>query len=234
MATTDDNIIGSVFGMLTVLGISKVLVGRKNPQFWPTCECRCECGVVKNILRAALRAGRAIHCGCLRHRSKTRHGDYGSDEYNCWRSMRSRCQPSSTPNRAHYYDRGITVCERWNNYSNFLEDMGRRPTPEHSIERLDNNKGYEPGNCVWATRQQQSRNRRSSRWLTAHGETKVLVEWANALGVSRAVVRNRISNGWSVEDAVITPLRKSPSGTKDLSRFEGPETGTRVDVGSKR
>lgn len=108
-----------------------------------------------------------------------------------------------------YGGRGIKVCERWHSFENFLTDMGERP-PGMSIDRHPNNDGnYEPGNCRWATRTQQARNKRNSRLLTVNGVTRCVAEWAEIMGVRDSVIRDRLRGGWSEEDAVLKPLPRS-------------------------
>jgi len=129
-------------------------------------------------------------------------------EYVSWRAMRARCSPNAKPqDLPRYYGRGIRVCERWNSFAAFLADMGPRP-PGGSIERLDNDGNYEPGNCAWRTMKAQSRNRRNSRPITARGETLTIAEWAERLGTSRQTIRHRIEAGWTPEAAVSIPPSK--------------------------
>ena len=147
------SMIGQRFGRLVV----QAEAGRsKNGDVVLICEC--ECGGAKHVTRSHLRRGHVRSCGCLRHgESKSR-----SPEYVCWTAIKQRC---TDPNRAcfkNYGERGITVCERWaNSFTAFLQDMGRKPTPRHVIDRYpDGNGNYEPGNCRWATYSQSNRNRR--------------------------------------------------------------------------
>lgn len=130
-----------------------------------------------------------------------------SPEYNAWAAMRARC---SNPRKDHcgaYLARGIKVCARWAaSFQAFLADVGPRPSPQHSLDRIDNDGHYEPGNVRWATRTQQARNRRSSRRLTWRGETLTVAEWAERLGLPYNALGQRLFHGWPVERALSTPV----------------------------
>ena len=116
--------------------------------------------------------------------------------------MRNRCRCPTHPQYADYGGRVITVCERWNAFENFLADMGPRPSPKHSIDRIDNNGNYEPGNCRWATRIEQMGNTRVTRFLTINGERFTLTEAAARFGVSRKLISSRLERGQSDHNAV--------------------------------
>ncbi|MCY1042702.1 hypothetical protein OV208_15360 [Corallococcus sp. bb12-1] len=120
--------------------------------------------------------------------------------------MLTRCTNSNYPGFDKYGGRGITVCERWTSFENFLADMGERPTGM-TLDRIDNNGSYAPGNCRWATLKQQSRNKRSSRNVTIDGVTLTVAGWCERLGVKRATVYDRLKLGWSIERALTIPLR---------------------------
>jgi len=123
--------------------------------------------------------------------------------------MVNRCTYPSTPNFKRYGGRGITVCERWRDYVNFLADMGERP-PNTSLDRIDGNGNYEPGNCRWATRKEQRRNMGENTMMTFAGETKTLAEWAEKVGINRQTLRFRyVRKGWSAERALTEPLGTS-------------------------
>jgi hypothetical protein len=126
--------------------------------------CQCDCGGTAEVSGADLRRGSTRSCGCLRaetmasaHRS---HGGSSTPEFQAWMSMHKRCENPRMRNFRHYGARGIRVCERWSSFENFLADVGPRPSPEHSLDRIDNDGNYEPTNCRWATRSQQQKNRR--------------------------------------------------------------------------
>lgn len=129
-------------------------------------ECSCSCGNLRVVLSDMLRQGRVKSCGCNKGRNLLVHGETGTPEFRSWAALKSRCY---NPNNNRYYRygaRGIKVCDRWlgpNGFINFLADMGKKPTPDHSIDRFPNNDGnYEPGNCRWATRVEQWDNRRKA------------------------------------------------------------------------
>lgn len=141
-----------------------------------------------------------------RHGYKTS-GKYSS-EYSIWMNMRARCNNPANTSYANYGARGIKVCERWeSDFLNFLEDMGRRPSRKHSIDRIDNNGHYEPSNCRWATFSEQARNRRTSRFIEFRGRSLTLAEWAQEIGIDMRTLHLRLKNGWSIERALTQPLR---------------------------
>ncbi|TAM23394.1 MAG: hypothetical protein EPN60_15100 [Nevskiaceae bacterium] len=133
-----------------------------------------------------------------------------SPAYQVWHSMRARCTNPSRPHYARYGGRGIKVCARWGSFANFIADMGERPSGA-TLDRIDNDGHYEPGNCRWATRKDNCRNRANNRLLTFNGETKASVEWAEITGIGEFVLSQRLARGWSVERALTQPPRKSPS-----------------------
>lgn len=126
-------------------------------------------------------------------------------EHKCWSNMLSRCRNPKATGYPSYGGRGIVVCERWLDFAAFLEDMGTKPTPDHSIDRIDVNGNYEPGNCRWATETEQQRNKRSNRFLTACGETLTIMGWADKTGLDRRAIEKRLKRGWSPDRTVTTP-----------------------------
>ena len=126
--------------------------------------------------------------------------------YTIWRGMIDRCTNKKNKRYVNYGGRGIKVCERWRVFINFFEDMGE-PAAGLTIERIDNDKGYEPGNCRWATRAEQNRNMTTSHFISFNGETKCLADWGRKLGLKPFTINWRLRNGWSVDAAFTTPKR---------------------------
>ena len=175
-------------------------------------ECLCECGVIKSVGLSDLRSGHTRSCGCLRReltrRNHLTHGLSKTPEFKIWTGMKKRCNKPDEENYHNYGGRGIAVCDRWlNSFSAFIEDMGPRPTSEHSIERENNNGNYCPENCVWATWKDQMRNTRRNRVITLDGVAMPLVKWAENLGMKDSGLSARLK-WWPLRKALTTPGRK--------------------------
>jgi len=122
-----------------------------------------------------------------------------------WRDMVDRCTKAHRDKHRVYFHRGIRVCERWATFANFAADMGPHPGPDWSIDRIDVNGNYEPSNCRWLLKSEQSRNTRSNRWLTVGGRTMLMRDWAVERGLHESTIHQRLARGWSEEDAVMRP-----------------------------
>jgi hypothetical protein len=167
---------------------------------------RCSCVLGAGLLRERdLLSGRSRSCGCLQ---RTRGGVsvLRTAEYVAWANIHARCSDEDDP---RYGGRGIGVAERWRDFDSFLADVGERPSPRHSLERLDNDRGYEPGNVVWATPKTQARNRRSTRLVDGVS----MAELAERSGVPYATLQSRLDRGWSVERAVGAAVRSYRGGS---------------------
>jgi hypothetical protein len=151
------NITGQRFGRLLVLSFAEI---RQRKAHW---LCRCDCGNERTFSGKHLRTGHTTSCGCYKRANASKHAESQrpwTPEYRAWCDLRSRCNNPKVKQYDDYGGRGISVCERWDDYANFLADMGRRPSPAHSIDRRDNDGNYEPSNCRWATKEEQMQNRR--------------------------------------------------------------------------
>lgn len=189
---------GQTFGRLTVV--------RYDGGAW---LCRCECGAEAKASGGRLRSGNTRSCGCLQRATKRTHGLSKSPEYVAWVSMIQRCTVPTAQGYPLYGGRGITVCGQWaDSFAAFLADMGRKPTAAHSLDRIDNAKGYEPGNCRWATASEQQRNKRNTRALTCRGVTRPMAEWAGITGIPKGTIKSRLRYGWTEERAVTEPIHK--------------------------
>jgi hypothetical protein len=129
---------------------------------------------------------------------------WGSPEYRSWNSMVTRCHCPNHKNYKHYGGRGIEVCNEWRSFATFYADMGPRPSPKHSLDRIDNEKGYEPGNCRWATREQQCRNTSRNKRITINGTTRLLCDWEKETGIKGNTLIYRLSAGWP-QDRLLVP-----------------------------
>lgn len=201
------NLDGQVFGRLRVIGRG----AKKNYLL-----CACSCGTKKEIYRSNVLRGKTVSCGCRRLEvgiENRTHGRTGSREHQIWLHMKARSGRPTSKDYENYGGRGITVCERWMAFGNFIEDMGECPDGM-SIDRIDNDKGYSPENCRWATRTQQNRNRRNTVRIEFDGESKTLGEWAEVTGINAKTIGTRLASGWAISDALSVP-----SGSGCLEKF---------------
>jgi hypothetical protein len=169
-------------------------------------ECLCDCGGRKVAIGDNLRRHLTTSCGCA-HREATSaatktHGLSRTATYNTWRSMLARCDNATEPCFHNYGGRGISVCDAWRSFDQFYADMGPRPSPSHSIDRINVDGNYEPGNCRWATASEQARNTRANRVVTHDGICAPLVTHCDRLGLSYQRVHQRLTRGWSVDRAL--------------------------------
>lgn len=188
-------IIGYRCGRLTVTSVERVEGAGS------ILVCRCDCGEEKRVKKFNLRKDGTTSCGCLWRQKITSHGMTHTRTYVIWRGMKSRCRPNSH-SHADYFDRGITVCKRWQKFENFYEDMGDAPQGL-TLERKNNNKGYSKKNCEWATYTTQLNNRRNNHLITAYGKTQTLTQWCREYGLPTNTLKNRIVRAkMSPEDAL--------------------------------
>lgn len=145
--------------------------------------------------------------------------EYRTPEYTCWGHMRQRCENPKCKYYEYYGGRGIRVCSRWRNYDNFLNDLGRRPTPAHTIERINNDGNYEPGNCRWATRTEQLNNTRKNVRIELNGETHTLAEWKRLLKLPRGRLEARLKRGWTIDKALGEPAVRNNKYAERIAKF---------------
>ena len=194
---------GRRFGRLTVVAL---IPSKKSPYSY---LCKCDCGEPSAVLGTLLRDGKTKSCGCLnaeliRARART-HGLSKTAAYAIWSGMISRCTNQNLKKYDRYGGRGIKLCKRWEKFENFFADMGDRPAGMW-LDRINNDGDYEPGNCRWATRKQQARNKSTTRYLTAKGETKSLSTWAEEMKLKPSTIARRIQLGWPVERAIFATI----------------------------
>lgn len=176
-------------------------------------HCRCDCGETSIVREYALTSGTSKSCGCLQREIagdlRRTHGQVGTPEYDIWRGMIYRCHNPGDKAFVYYGARGIVVCDRWReSVLNFIEDMGPRPSPKHSVDRRENDGPYSPENCYWATQPEQMGHTRRSHWLTFNSETRILTEWAAIIGVSPCTIHSRLRKGWTIERTLTEPANE--------------------------
>ena len=178
-------------------------------------HCTCSCGERRIIAATSITAGTSKSCGCLAAelssiRRRT-HKMTGAPEYRTWNAMKQRCTNKKNQAYKDYGGRGITICEEWaNSFQAFFDYIGKRPSIQHEIDRIDNSRGYEPGNVRWSTAKENSLNRRNNVLLTHNGETLTVSQWAEKLGVKYSLIWSRIKTGWTPSDALTIPSGSKP------------------------
>jgi lambda repressor-like predicted transcriptional regulator len=231
------------YGRLEVLRFAR---SDRDLAFW---WCRCDCGAELEVRGHSLRNGNTTSCGCAQkeHAARTgrknrTHGEStycignGSPEYRTWNAMIARCTNPKNPSWKRYGGRGITVCESWRqSFEQFLADMGRRPSLSYSLERKDNNVGYSPGNCVWATAKEQNNNTRANRIIEHEGTRLTLAQWADKAGMSLQTFHGRLRRGWNMVDALsvsVLPWRSSELALKRRGRRQKRPAETKISAAS--
>lgn len=195
---------GNTYGKWTVLRQAEGYEGRG--AHW---ICKCECGLEKPVDGRCLRGGQSLGCRSCQY---TEHGHNkrgkASSTYLSWKAMNVRCNNPYDKHYHNYGGRGITICERWHDFQNFLDDMGEKPAKGLTIERLDTNGDYTPENCLWATKGHQTRNKRNNVFLEYGGKRFVLNVWAKALGVDHKVITKRLNKDRSNFAEIVEEIKQ--------------------------
>lgn len=165
---------------------------------------RCECGNEKKIEIRNVEIGKEKTCGCWRATSgNKKHNLSKTTEYITWVGAKQRCFNVANKVYPRYGGRGITMCQNWvDSFDNFIRDMGKKPSEDHSLDRIDNSKGYSKDNCRWANKKEQSRNRRGLSILNAYGTEMCLSEWSEIMEINHSNTKGRRQRGWSKYDAI--------------------------------
>lgn len=175
-------------------------------------EFLCDCGNRINALAGKIHKARKQSCGCLRKEGPIQHGRTRFPVYKTWNAMIHRCTDPGDSRYKDYGRRGITVCEEWqHSIKTFCDHVSKLPhygEKGYSLDRIDNDGNYEPGNVRWATRSEQGRNTRLNHMITYNGITQCTIAWAEQLGIIDSTITSRLRSGWSVERALMTPPRK--------------------------
>jgi hypothetical protein len=210
MKYTESLMVGKRFSRLVIISFG----GRDKSKnrYW---ICKCDCGAEKKIRQQNLLNKLTKSCGCLYAEGNTTHGKSKlRGAYCSWQQMKDRCFNPNNKRYSSYGGRGVTVCKRWLQFENFLKDMGDRPGPGYSIDRIDTFGSYSPKNCRWATSTVQSRNRRNTIYVNFKGIRYAFTELCEISGIrgSNAIkrCRRRLKRGWKVEDII-----------KEEERFDG-------------
>jgi hypothetical protein len=202
---------------MTILGVVGMKFGRwtainkePNKGKYICYRFRCECGTESVLTLSSVKSGNSLSCGCyqkeLASLRRTSHGKSATPTYAAWNTMRQRCSNPNNGKFKNYGARGITVCDRWNTFENFLEDMGERPHGL-TLDRINNSLGYFKGNCRWASQQDQQNNRRNNKLVEFDGKTMTVAQWERHLGVAKDFLKRRLLEGFSMERAINTPKR---------------------------
>lgn len=208
------NLLGEKFGRLLVVErTNNDAAGRTQ---W---LCECDCGTLKTVRGKDLRQGKVVSCGCwknelIKERRRT-HGLSKSRLHKIWGGMKKRCYCKTSKSFRDYGERGIVVCDEWRkDFASFYGwAINNGYSSELTIERIDNDKDYGPDNCRWASKEEQSNNKRTSHFVERNGERRTIAEWSKMLGIKQHTIIGRIRNGWNVDDLFL------PVGAKGHNRW---------------
>lgn len=195
------------FGRLIVLEYIGKIKGRH------MVRCVCDCGKIKTYILSNIKNGHTKSCGCLIKDNKKprtiKHGQYKTSEFKAWQSMIQRCYNTNSHNFKLYGGRGITVCDKWrDSFESFLQDIGKKPSKKHQLDRINNNANYTPDNCRWSTPQQNSNNRRNTIYVLFNNELVTISDLSKRYNINNNILRSRIKRGWSVKQALTKPHKK--------------------------
>lgn len=198
---------GQRFGSLIVVKQNGSKGGHK---LW---LCKCDCGKEKTVSGSKLREGEVKSCGCQHYLACVTHGQTETRLYHIWCTMKARCNRPSSKKYYRYGGRGIKLCQEWNDFRPFMEwALSNGYSDNLSIDRIDNDAGYNPQNCRWATTKEQANNRSTNRTIIIDGERHNMGEWGEIYGIKPSLIHKRLSYGWSEKDAVTIPKGKYPGG----------------------
>jgi len=209
------NILNNRYNRLTVIGY----FGKsKNRYFW---KCLCDCGNYAIVDRGNLIPGHSQSCGCFKKelikKSSITHGLSKTKEYAIWADIKKRCYNKNNSAYKFYGAKGITMCNKWkNSFIPFITDMGKRPSENHSIDRINTFGNYEPSNCRWTTKDIQSNNTRTNKKITLNGITKNITQWLKLLNIPCTTYYNRLNRNWSIQDALTKPCKYRMKSSKIL------------------
>ena len=213
MGRTLDDITGKRFGRWLVVEKADSTNGVCN-SIW---KCKCDCGNEKLIKGIALIRGKSRSCGCFKtdicKNRFYKHGMHDTKVYQSWEAMIGRCECKSNTGYENYHKRGITVCDEWKNsfetfyeYVSKLEHFG---ADGYSLDRINNNEGYKPGNVRWADRNTQNNNTSRNIYIELNGETKTLAQWVRLYNIKYYTVLYRMRRGWSAYEALTMPVKET-------------------------
>lgn len=194
-----NDIVGQQFGKLIVLNYSGIS-GKYKQKYY---LCKCECGKEKIIAKPNLIYSRTKSCGCYSQKNlftserTKKHGQSRTKTYSIWAGLKRRCSEKATgKTKKLYFDKGIRVCERWQKFENFLDDMGERPQGK-TIDRIDGNGHYEPSNCRWATPKEQGNNTSANNLVEYNGKRQTISQWADELGIKANTLTYRLRRAFT-------------------------------------